>query len=212
MKHDSAIASLLTNFIISNLPPFAQIYSSYQIKILNSNMLSVFLNASCVATIFSVSFASKVRRQRRTSNINSQLENQRQANGPPAPQLEPQSDQPADAEAFYHELTEPPRRGSVDSLELQHNDRRPNSSLEERHALSEFSRDEDINSPLNSRISSPVVEAEQEPPGIQNESHAANHLPYSNPPPQPPPRPQVTAESDDELSSSESNPYLECFP
>ena len=65
---------------------------------------------------------------------------------------------------------------------------------------------------------SPVVKAAQEPPGIQNESHAANHLPYSNLPPQPPPRPQVTAEPDacmkpcelpsksvdiDELSSSE---------
>ena len=61
MKHDRANASLLTNFIIPNLPPFAQIYSSYQIKI-NSNMLGVFFNASCVATIFSVSCASKVRR------------------------------------------------------------------------------------------------------------------------------------------------------
>ena len=176
-------------------------------------MLVVFLNASCVATIFSVSFASKVNRQRRTSNINLQLENQRQANPPPAPHREPQSDQPADAEGFYHELTEPPQRGSVDSLELQPNDRRPNSSLEERHPLGEFSQDEE--------------KAEQEPPGIQKECHAANHLPHSNLPPQPPPRPQVTAESDacmrpcelpsesvdiDELSSSESNPYLECFP
>ena len=53
MKHDRPNASLLTNFIIPNLPPFAQIYSSYQIKI-NSNMLGVFFNASCVATIFSV--------------------------------------------------------------------------------------------------------------------------------------------------------------
>jgi len=61
MKHDRANASLLTNFTIPNLSPFAQIYSSYQIKI-NSKMLGVFFNASCVATIFSVSFASKVRR------------------------------------------------------------------------------------------------------------------------------------------------------
>ena len=74
---------------------------------------------------------------------------------------------------------------------------------------------------------SPLVKAAQESPEIQNESRAANHLLYSNLPPQPPPRPQVTAESDacmkpcelpsesvhiDELSSSESNPYLECFP
>ena len=61
MKHDRANASLLTNFIIPNLPPFAQIYSSYPIKI-NSNMLGVLFNASCVATIFSVLFASKVKR------------------------------------------------------------------------------------------------------------------------------------------------------
>ena len=74
---------------------------------------------------------------------------------------------------------------------------------------------------------SPVVKAAQEPPGKQNESRAANHLLYSNLPPQPPPRPQVTAESDacmkpcelpsesvdtGELRSPESNPYLECFP
>ncbi|XP_015763441.1 PREDICTED: VWFA and cache domain-containing protein 1-like isoform X1 [Acropora digitifera] len=167
----------------------------------------------CIALVVIMAIAVLVNRQRRTSNINLQLENQRQANPPPAPHRESQSDQPADAEDFYHELTEPPQRGSVDSLELHPNDRRPSSSLEERHPLGEFSQDEE--------------KAEQEPPGIQNESHAANHLPHSNLPPQPPPRPQVTAESHacmkpcelppesvdiDELSSSESNPYLECFP
>ena len=79
----------------------------------------------------------------------------------------------------------------------------------------------------DSKLESAEISALSQDQDIDSGYASSNHLPYSNLPPQLPPRPQVTAESDacmrpcelpsesvdiDELSSSESNPYLECFP
>ena len=96
-----------------------------------------------VATIFSVSFASKVKRQlrksekARTSNINLKLENQTQANRPPAQLPQSQPDQRNDPEGIYCEPEpEPPGRGSVDSLELHPKDRPTNIPSDESLASS----------------------------------------------------------------------------
>ncbi|XP_015763501.1 PREDICTED: uncharacterized protein LOC107342502 isoform X2 [Acropora digitifera] len=224
---------------------------------------------------------------------------------PPAPLPDPQPHQP-NLEIIYCEPEpEPSRRGSVDTLELHSNDRRPNIPLRERQQSSgpgrviprppspsdamntregslgdtqplplskeiktsltcmssyeslprsapedaiperveqltventtnatESSQQHSTERKMNfddSKFESAEISALSQDQDIESASGyaSANHLPYSNLPPQPPPRPQVTAESDacmkpcelpsesvdiDELSSSESDPYLECFP
>ena len=87
-------------------------------------MLGVFFNESRVYNNFLCFMSSKARRRRR--NFQPQIPTP--TNCPPAPLPGTQPDQP-NAEVIYPEPEpEPPRRGSVDSLEWRSNDRRPNIS------------------------------------------------------------------------------------
>jgi len=90
------------------------------------------MRAAFTTILFHLS--SKVKRQRRKSEKDP-IRPIRPIR-PPAPLPEPQPHQPNPEIIYCEPEPEPPRRGSVDSLELHSNDRRPNISLRERQQFS----------------------------------------------------------------------------